>query len=400
MYSYPPLVNIGYSLPYVVVLCMYLCAYLISESKTWKQYFNYSYAVFFVLLVYFIFVGFRGYICTDWYNYYPMFQETPCLLDFEEFVSYSNSVFTEKGYLFYISLFKVLCNDYVVFQAFSVLIDLVLIHLCIKKYSSNYLFTFLILSVFFYVQSVNLNRNVKSILLFLYALRYIEERKFWKYSLFNLIGLCFHSISLIFFVLYFFLRHRFSVRTLWIVFIFSNIYYFSQVQLFSLIATAIDGMIGGKVGHAIHFYLAKESAVQFSTISIGSLERLMTFIVLILNYNKVCATFKYGRYFANMMLLYLLCYLIFNELPILVTRFSQQFGFAYGIFYSYIISLYSNSKNVAIYKTAICCYLLLWTLSTHRQLMDKYDNFLFGHQSFEERARVYDHYGSAYLGMD
>lgn len=90
----------------------------------------------------------------------------------------------------------------------------------------------------------------------------------------------------------------------------------------------------------------------------------------------------------------------FNELPILVTRFSQQFGFAYGIFYSYIISLYGNSKNIAIYKTAICCYLLLWTFSTHRQLMDKYDNFLFRHQSFEERARVYDHYGSAYLGMD
>ena len=271
MYSYPPLVDIGYSLPYVAVFCMYLCAYLISGSKTWKQYFNYSHAVFFVLLVYFIFVGFRGYICTDWYNYYPMFRETPCLLDFDEFVSYSNSVFTEKGYLFYISLFKVFCNDYVVFQAFSVLIDLVLIHLCIKRYSPNYLFTFLILSVFFYVQSVNLNRNVKSVLLFLYALRYIEERKFWKYSLLNLIGLCFHSISLIFFVLYFFLRHKISVRTLWIVFIFSNIYYFSQIQLFSLIATAIDGMIGGKVGHAIHFYLAKEGAVRFSTVSIGSL---------------------------------------------------------------------------------------------------------------------------------
>lgn len=88
MYSYPPLVDIGYSLPYVAVFCMYLCAYLISGSKTWKQYFNYSHAVFFVLLVYFIFVGFRGYICTDWYNYYPMFRETPCLLDFDEFVSY------------------------------------------------------------------------------------------------------------------------------------------------------------------------------------------------------------------------------------------------------------------------------------------------------------------------
>ena len=60
MYSYPPLVNIGYSLPYVAVFCMYLCAYLISGSKTWKQYFNYSHAVFFVLLVYFIDLHFKN----------------------------------------------------------------------------------------------------------------------------------------------------------------------------------------------------------------------------------------------------------------------------------------------------------------------------------------------------
>ena len=128
---------------------MYLCAYLISGPKLGSNTSIIHMRFSFVLLVYFIFVGFRGYICTDWYNYYPMFRETPCLLDFDEFVSYSNSVFTEKGYLFYISLFKVFCNDYVVFQAFSVLIDLVLIHLCIKRYSPNYLFTFLILSVFF-----------------------------------------------------------------------------------------------------------------------------------------------------------------------------------------------------------------------------------------------------------
>ena len=60
----------------------------------------------------------------------------------------------------------------------------------------------------------------------------------------------------------------------------------------------------------------------------------------------------------------------------------------------------SNFWGAVHFDTTSCCYLLLWTFSTHRQLMDKYDNFLFRHQSFEERARVYDHYGSAYLGMD
>ena len=174
MYSYPPLLSFWYSVPYIVVLGVYWCVYLICDLKKYKQHFTYSHAVFFVLLIYFIFIGFRGYICTDWYNYYPMFHETPSLLNYDEFLDYAGSVFTEIGYLYYISLFKVFCNDYVIFQAFSVLIDLILIHICLKKYSANYLLSFVILSVFFYVQSVNLNRGVKSVLLFLYAIRYVE----------------------------------------------------------------------------------------------------------------------------------------------------------------------------------------------------------------------------------
>ena len=134
MYSYPPLLSFWYSVPYIVVLGVYWCVYLICDLKKYKQHFTYSHAVFFVLLIYFIFIGFRGYICTDWYNYYPMFHETPSLLNYDEFLDYAGSVFTEIGYLYYISLFKVFCNDYVIFQAFSVLIDLILIHICLKKY--------------------------------------------------------------------------------------------------------------------------------------------------------------------------------------------------------------------------------------------------------------------------
>lgn len=398
MYSYPPLLSFWYSVPYIVVLGVYWCVYLICDLKKYKQHFTYSHAVFFVLLIYFIFIGFRGYICTDWYNYYPMFHETPSLLNYDEFLDYAGSVFTEIGYLYYISLFKVFCNDYVIFQAFSVLIDLILIHICLKKYSANYLLSFVILSVFFYVQSVNLNRGVKSVLLFLYAIRYVEEGSFFKFCILNLIGFLFHATSLLFFVAYFILRHKFSIKELWIIFVIGNIMYFSQIPFISQTAVAIEGVIGGKIGHAIHFYMANEKSVQFSTISIGSLERLFTFIVLILNYGKICETFKFGKCFANMMLLYLLCFFLFNEIPVLVTRTSELFGFAYGIFYSYIFYLYRYSNNLSVYKTAMFCYLLLWTFSTHRQLMDKYDNFLFTHQSFEERARIYDHYGSDYLG--
>lgn len=398
MSPYPSLVSSTYALPYLVVFICYWLFYLLASSKRFLQTYSYSHAVFAVLLIYFFFIGFRGYICTDWYNYYPMFLETPAITNWSQFVDYSNSVFTEKGYLLYISMFKVICGDYVIFQSFSVLLDLLLIHICLKKYSSDYLLTFVILSVFFYVQSVNLNRNIKSILLFLYSIQYIQQRQAFKYFAINAIGFCFHITSLIFFPLYFILRCRIPNKVLWILLIVGVLLCFLQIPLFSFFAESIDGIIGGKIGHMIHRYFSREGVLGFNVISIGTFERIFTFSLLIFNYRKICNHFQYGVYFANLLLLYLLCNFFLTEIPILVTRLGQLFSFSYGIFYAYIVTIYQNSKNISICKFAIFCYLGLWTFMTHKQLMDRYDNFLFPHQSYEERARIYDHYGAAYLG--
>lgn len=400
MNAYPPLVNFAYAIPYLIVFICYWTIYLLSSSKKWLHTYSYSHAVFAALLIYFIFIGFRGYICTDWYNYYPMFMETPVLTNWSDFVNYSNSVFTEKGYLLYISIFKIFSQSYVVFQAFSVLLDLVLIHICLKKYSPNYLLTFVILSVFFYVQSVNLNRNIKSILLFLFSVQYIYQRNIIKYFAINFLGLLFHISSLAFFPLYFILHYKFSKKILWALLVVGLLFYFLQIPLFSLFAESVDGILGGKIGHMIHRYFANNDALGFSGISIGMLERTFTFFLVIQNYQKICSSFKYGVYFANMLLLYLLCNFYLIEIPILVTRLGQLFNFSYGIFYAYIITLYRGSKNISIYRLIIFCYLFLWTAMTHRQLMDRYDNFLFNHQSYEERLRIYNHYGTDYLGMD
>lgn len=398
--QYPPLHSLYYTVPYVLVLLIYWFSYRISESvgiKNNKE--EYSRIVLFVWIIYFFFIGFRGFICTDWYNYYPMFNETPSILNYNEFITYTNTTFTEIGYLLYISIFKIFTDDYVIFQALSVLVDIFLIHLCIKRYSTNYLLSFILLSVFFYVQSVNLNRNIKSTLLFLYSIKYLHENRHSKFLIINSVGVLFHSLSIVYLCVAYFLKRNFPQRVLYIFFVLGYMFYFSRISVISLAFQQIDNLIEGigKIGHAIHVYIAREGIERLPLFSIGMLERLMTFILLITNYKRIIVRFKYGVYFCNMLLLYLLCYLFLSEIPVVSIRFCQLFSFSYVIFYAYVFSLVKNSKNIRIYRWILFLYILLWTCSTHDALMDKYDNFLLRHKSFEERVRIYDHYGSDYI---
>lgn len=393
-----PLNSIFYAIPYILVSFSYIGIYYLSISPRWNAVFSVNYNIFLLLAIYFFFIGLRGYICTDWYSYYTMFSDTPSLTKFKEFTQYNSSVFTEPGYLLYIGVCKIFTSNYAVFQAISVAIDMFLIHCCLKKYSQNYIISFIILSVVFFEIQVNLNRNVKSILLFIYSLQYLHNKYGVKYIFINLIGVTFHVTSLLFIVLFFYFKASFSKKKLWIIFIISNLIFLFSIPFLKIILLFVSELFGGKISHAINVYFTSQDAFSFRGFSIGFLERTLTFIILIINYHKICKEYKFGKIFANMILIYLLSYLILNEVPLLVVRISSLFIFSYAIFYPYVIQLYSK-KNQNIFIIIIFTYLFLRLGSVTSQLMYKYDNFMFSHATYEERARIFDYYGSSFLGI-
>lgn len=393
-----PLFSISYSIPYLIFLGLLILLDVFYNHRDSKSILNFKDFRLVILALFSIFWGFRGYICTDWVNYYTVFQNCPPLYDFQNWVKYGNTNFIDIGFLVYIGIFKVLTTNYLLFQCSIYLIILYFLDKCIILYSTDYILSFIMVIVFFTVQSINTVRNGIAIMLFVYSIKFIYENKPAKYFLFNLIGLCFHKTAIIFIVLYYIIRHRFNVKLLIVVFAICYVIMIFQISFISQYAENIIGDTSGRINYALQ-YLKNTS---FKLLSIGNIERLITTILLLKNYNKLWDNYRFGGYFSNIMVLYLASNLILFEISTVAVRISQLFSFAYVIFYPYILDLYSKSKFRLLYKSAIIGYVCIWTSMTFGQLMYQYDNFLSGqHKTYEERMILYNYYGaSKYVGMN
>lgn len=393
---YPPLNSYSYSVPYLLLLIILVLLYFGSKSYRLRTAIPQNRFILATFLIFILFWGFRGYICTDWVNYYEFFYDNPPITDWNAWKRYTSENFLDIGYIIYTGIFKIFCSNFLAFQSISYILILLIIHRCIRLYTSDYILSFILMIVFFTVQSINLMRNVIAIAFFLYSIRYIYSKNIWKYIAINAIGVLFHKTALIFIPLYFVLGHRFSIKTLILIFTCAYIVMICQFSIISEYASSIIGDTSGRVNYVLQYL--KESDPKL--ISIGNLERLITGIILILNYNKLWDKYRYGGYFANMMALCLLTYLVFFEINVLVVRISQLFSFAYVIFYTNILDIYEKRKYINLYRIAIFAYVGLWSISTFGQLMYRYDNIiLWSHQSYEERMTSYNYYGpKKYVG--
>ena len=183
----------------------YLSIFLILSYYTLKEYrvgcptgvVEYRKHMAIPIVVIILFVGLRAFVYTDFINYYEGFQ----LLDNSK-ESVLQLIFLkgwEVGFIVYMWLCKILVHDYFAWNFLSACIDLILVYLIIKRYSNNPIFSLL---VFFVMGCMDLEFNVlrhaKAILIFLYALRFIEEKKIWKYILCVCIATLFHTTAIMY----------------------------------------------------------------------------------------------------------------------------------------------------------------------------------------------------------
>ena len=78
------------------------------------------------IALFLFFIGLRGFIGTDWYSYYYIFDKTPRF--FEEIADYAGEYAVwEPGYLFYSSSLKTIVPNYNFFVFVSALIDVLVL---------------------------------------------------------------------------------------------------------------------------------------------------------------------------------------------------------------------------------------------------------------------------------
>lgn len=340
-----------------------------------------------------LFFGLRGFINTDWINYYKFFEELHTLGSSDWGDILTNSYNMEAGFVLSSMVFKSIIPNYFVWIFVLTLIDIYILNLFFKQYVHYYVLGFILFYVFGgLVMEVNLLRNMKSVILFLVSIKYLKENKWKNYMLLNVLGCFFHVTSVVYIILYFILKKEISSKIMWGIFILGNLIFLFQIQFIKPIIIFCGELIDGRISYLINFYFESDLYSKAYGLSIGYLERCLTFLLIMLYYKRLVAKNRDNIIFINAFLVYIFIFLYFSEIQILLERLSLLFIFSYWILYPRIYSLINLKFNKSVFLILLFCYSCMKLISLNDNIIQKYDNLLFGIESYEQRRMIFDYY--------
>lgn len=385
LYSY------SYSIPYVVVILI-LFSLANAEGRTDDD-IRKGKLVNTASVILILFFGLRGFIQSDFQNYYPWFEELPTLWERNFSQAFEDSY--EPGFVLYSILCKSIFPNYFFWIFISSLIDIGLLRKIFREYSVNVCLSF---AIYFAIGAVimefNLMRNIKAILILILATKYIRERKIWKYFLCILGALLFHIVSIVFIPLYFVLDKKWPRSVLLGIFFVCMTVLLLQIKFITPLLSTTANFLGGEYVAMFELYSASDFFASSYGVSFGLIERVMTFILVFYFYDK-WEDKKGNRYiFPNMVIIYFMCFSLLAEISVLLERMAYFFALSYCIFYPNLLKtlqIYGNKVLLVIYM------FLVFTLKIAQQtqtVVCRYDNLLFGIESFEERLFTLDVFNS------
>lgn len=375
-----PVYDYIYSVPYLLFF-FFLAGLALCEFRLINQGKSIVYVRYTLIFAFILFIGLRGFMYTDVISYYKFFDTVPSLWNFSYTAFNNQEEGLEWGFLIYMSLVKSVFSDYIFFQLISFLIDIWVLDYFFRRYTKYYVLGFMIFFIFSgLIIEVNLMRNVKAILLFLYSLRFVEEKKPLSYVLINLCGCLFHISSLFYIPLYWFLTAHYPRYFLYFVFIAVNAVYLFQIPFVTPLIRWVAGMVGGRLQTIVEIYLDSDVFTYSRGIGIGYLERFFTGLLVLLYYPAMNARM---RIFANLFLLYFVTYSLFSDLVIMIQRFSLLFIIGYWIVIPYLYSTLKNYKCKWLFFLFIVCYGSLKLLMGQRNILMEYHHCFFDTTTIE-----------------
>lgn len=343
------------------------------------------YAYLFVLI---FFLGFRGYVFSDWYWYWQYFEGTPSLREcsiFELINNYSRR--WEPGILLCMSFVKIFTDSYEVFQVINFIANIFLFCFFLKDFQEDKINIYLIVCFFLVYkgmqQEINILRNEKSILLFVISLKYINKKEYFKYLLLNGFGIFFHTSALIYIVILPFLLLKIKRSFYLFIIIIGTLVYVLRIPILSIF---LGLPIFGKLGR-IAYLITAYSGGTVRGFSFGFLERLFTSVVVFIYYDKLIQKGEKYRKYINLFILYMLVTFFCSEIAVVYDRFSALFCIAYWILYPSLYSILSREKKY-LFLILFFLYGSLVMYEYDRLPNQRYDNLLFTHQSKEERIKA------------
>ncbi|MDF3003691.1 MAG: hypothetical protein K0S22_163 [Oscillospiraceae bacterium] len=200
----------------------------------------------------------RFMVSTDYYNYWEGFLQS-YFLSWEDF---SRQRF-EKGYLAVSRLLSGFTLGYnILFVAFAILFATV-IACFIYRRSANAWVSFAAFICFgFLYNSMCFLRQYSALMVMLFAFRYIEERRFFRFAIFVLLASTFHISAIVMLPFYFILHLPMNRVTLPIALVLCSVIYFKSETILGMVtkvaykdyrSTSVEIIHGTSPGPAIAF---------------------------------------------------------------------------------------------------------------------------------------------------
>lgn len=319
------------------IILLFLMSYLEVMYPLTRQLKICMYVTAYLLLV--LQVGLRWETGTDWNGYLEPFGKI------DDLSSTSPLVTTmEFGYNLFVWIVKLFSNQYTVFLLVHAIIYYALLFVSVKKYAPLFFLSMLLI----YTGTMGImgsNRQLIAIVICLYALRYVAEKKLYKFLLLIFIAVNFHTTALLFLVYYFLNK---DIRPVLLITLIGVALIIGKTQLplasFSFVATAIGGNSAGKALEYLDS--AKDLLVDQKLSVFGIVKRLVFIFIFYYNRKKLSETIPYYTLMLNGYIVGIVFYFLFSEtLIIMVNRGSLYFNIFEPILLACQFNLLSKTEN-------------------------------------------------------
>lgn len=314
-----------------------------SENKRMRENF-----FLFSLLLLILFFGLRGYIGYDWYSYKPNFDSISTLGEiFKGDLGILNSGY-ELGFQFYTALIKSFTSNYFIYNFINTAVDFLILYFVIRRYSKYPMFSLLLFfSVYGLTLEIDMLRNAKSIMLFLISIEYIEERKPLKFLVLNILGILFHSSSLLYLPMYFLLNIKWNKKFILALFIIGNIYYLLDMRIAIKIIKEYNTLLPAPIGSRLSGYFSIIPVDFPLGFTLYYFERVLLFVGCWLVRDELIRK-KYGNIMLNSLYISIFFFLYLSEFSVISMRFGLLFIYSYWFIIPMLLEYYPKVLIIII----------------------------------------------------
>ena len=335
--------------------------------------------IFFMLGAFLVIAGLRSEYesISDWGVYSAYFQTAPSItsiFNWDYFISHQYPF--EFGYFLLNVVLRSFIESSYVFFFIVELIICILLYSSLKKYTDHVAIALLIyFTVLFTALDVAFIRQGIAVLLFLYSVQYIKQRKLVRYFLWVTAAAAFHGSALVLYPLYFASNRVFSNKLIIGALAVSISFFLLKIDIVSPLLNLFPE------SPRVEYYLDTPKYSVSRPLSFTHVEFILILTVLLFYRSRIDelrASNAYVNIFINLFVIYGMLIFMFFGVSIVSARLKFYFLTSFLIIFPAVLGLLEKNFRLIGYFILIL-YLLIYMTALYRSTpyFSEYQNFLF-----------------------